>query len=51
MEINELTKEQLVILLKEAESAHADYEKKLGRKDDDWPVWYASYIVDKLSQN
>jgi hypothetical protein len=45
---DELTKEQLTTLLREAEKAHAEYEKSLGRRDDDWPAWYAGFIVEKL---
>ena len=44
----ELTKEQLTALLREAEKAHAEYEKSLGRRDDDWPAWYAGFIFEKL---
>ncbi len=46
----ELTVEQLAELLREAEAAHAEYERKLGRPDADWPAWYAQYIVDKLQK-
>jgi hypothetical protein len=46
--LSELTAERLAELLREAESAHAEYERELGRRDDDWPDWYARYIVDKL---
>ncbi|HEX8100773.1 MAG TPA: hypothetical protein VF660_11310 [Actinomycetota bacterium] len=48
MNANEINADQLAQLLREAEAAHADYEKKLGRPDDDWPAWYARFIVDKL---
>jgi hypothetical protein len=34
--------------LREAERAHGAYEKLLGRRDDNWPAWYASYIVQWL---
>jgi hypothetical protein len=43
-----LTAEQLAALLREAEKAHGQYERTLGHRDDDWPTWYAAYIVRKL---
>jgi len=43
-----LTAEQLATLLREAEKAHGEYERTLGHRDDDWPTWYAAYIVKKL---
>ena len=45
----DLTAERLAELLREAEAAHAEYEQELGRRDEDWPGWYARYIVDKLA--
>ena len=44
----DLTAEQLAALLREAEKAHGEYEHTLGHRDDDWPAWYAAYIVKKL---
>ncbi|WP_457660476.1 VOC family protein [Sinorhizobium medicae] len=32
-----------------AEAAHGEYEKQLGHRDEDWPVWYADYIVREQS--
>jgi hypothetical protein len=46
----DLTQEELAGLLKEAESAHAQYERELGQRDEDWPAWYAGYILDRLTQ-
>jgi hypothetical protein len=46
----DLTREQLAQLLREAESAHAAYERELGQRHEDWPAWYAGYILDKLQQ-
>lgn len=40
-----LDKENLTRLLKEAERAHAEYEKSLGRADENWPAWYADFIL------
>jgi hypothetical protein len=45
-----LTKDQLAALLREAEHAHGQYESQLGHRDDDWPDWYAAYIVSKLQE-
>jgi hypothetical protein len=46
----DLTREQLAQLLREAESAHAEHERELGQRDEDWPTWYAGFILDKLGQ-
>ncbi len=48
---DELTKEQLAALLRQAEQAHAEYEKGLGKRDDDWPAWYAEFIMNKLEES
>jgi hypothetical protein len=47
-----LTKEELTRLLREAEEAHGRYEKEElgGKRDEDWPAWYAEYIVNALQQ-
>ena len=44
----DLTQEELAGLLREAEGAHAEYERELGQRDEDWPLWYAGYILEKL---
>lgn len=44
----ELTRERLAELLREAEQAHAEYERGLGQRDEDWPGWYADYILRAL---
>ncbi len=46
----DVTREELAELLKETESAHADYERELGQRDEDWPTWYARYILDRLGE-
>ena len=48
MDATKMTADELARLLREAEVAHADYEKSVGRRDDDWPAWYARFIVEKL---
>jgi hypothetical protein len=40
--------EELAELLREAERAHGEYERELGQRDEDWPSWYARYIVERL---
>lgn len=45
-----VTEDRLRTLLRVAESAHAAYEEELGRFDDDWPTWYASFIVARLRE-
>ena len=44
----DVSREQLAELLREAERAHGDYERDLGRRDEDWPSWYADYILRRL---
>jgi hypothetical protein len=46
----DLTKEELTSLLREAEKAHGQYEKEElgGERDEDWPSWYAEFIVNAL---
>jgi hypothetical protein len=41
-------KNAIVALLREAEANHADYERNVlnGERDDDWPTWYASYLLE-----
>ncbi len=42
---------RLADLLREAERAHAGYEKSLGHADPDWPQWYARHIYDRLTED
>lgn len=46
----EITQETLTSLLKAAEQAHGVYESSLGHRDEDWPSWYAAYILKQLQQ-
>jgi predicted component of type VI protein secretion system len=48
MDPRTITKEELATLLREAEQAHAEYEKMLGGRDEDWPSWYAEFILKKV---
>ncbi|HYY06149.1 MAG TPA: hypothetical protein VE997_06200 [Candidatus Limnocylindria bacterium] len=50
MDTDQLSQEELAYLLREAERAHAQYEADLGERDEDWPTWYAGYILDRLSE-
>jgi hypothetical protein len=43
-----LTADELARLLREAEQAHAAYERELGERDEDWPTWYATWILEQL---
>ena len=31
--------------LRRAEAAHGEHEKRTGQRDDNWPDWYAAYMV------
>jgi catechol 2,3-dioxygenase-like lactoylglutathione lyase family enzyme len=31
--------------LRRAEAAHGEHEKRTGQRDENWPDWYAAYIV------
>jgi hypothetical protein len=44
----DLTEERLAELLVEAKEAHSRYEAETGEYDEDWPRWYARYILDRL---
>ena len=35
----------LAAAMRRAETAHGEYEKTLGRRDDAWADWYAAYMV------
>jgi len=36
---------ELAAALRRAEAAHGEHEKRLGRRDEAWPEWYAEYMV------
>jgi catechol 2,3-dioxygenase-like lactoylglutathione lyase family enzyme len=38
---------ELAIALRRAEAAHGEHEKRTGRRDENWPDWYAEYIVSE----
>jgi catechol 2,3-dioxygenase-like lactoylglutathione lyase family enzyme len=40
---------ELAGALQRAAAAHGEHEKKLGKHDENWPEWYANYIVREQS--
>ena len=50
MDPDQLSVAELADLLREAERAHGEFEKTLGRRDEDWPSWYADYMLKKLRE-
>jgi catechol 2,3-dioxygenase-like lactoylglutathione lyase family enzyme len=36
---------ELAAALRRAAAAHGEHEKRIGHHDEDWPDWYAQYIV------
>ena len=42
-----LTEAKLTELLKAAAEAHHAYEQGTGKKDENWPAWYAKWIVEQ----
>jgi len=45
-----MNKENLIEVLRKAGMAHGDYEVNIlkGVYDDNWPLWYAAYVVGAL---
>jgi catechol 2,3-dioxygenase-like lactoylglutathione lyase family enzyme len=35
--------------MRRAEAAHGEHEKRLGARDENWPAWYAEYMVRERS--
>ena len=35
----------LASALRRAEAAHGEHEKLTGQRDENWPDWYAAYMV------
>ncbi len=40
---------RLAELLRDAEKAHARHEAETGKRDD-WPSWYATYIMKRWNE-
>lgn len=36
---------QIADALRKAEVAHAEYERSLGHRDDNWAQWYAEFMI------
>lgn len=43
------TASDLATAMRRAEAAHGEHEKRLGQRDDNWPDWYAAYMVAEQS--
>jgi hypothetical protein len=35
--------------MRRAEAAHGEHEKRIGKRDENWPAWYAAYMVAEQS--
>jgi len=35
----------LISALIRAATAHGEHEKRIGQRDEQWPVWYAAYMA------
>ena len=38
---------ELASAMRRAEAAHGEHEKRLGHRDEEWPEWYAEYMVNE----
>ena len=36
---------ELASALRRAQAAHGEHEKRTGKRDADWPSWYAKYMI------
>lgn len=43
------TANDLASAFRRAEQAHGEHEARLGHRDEDWPDWYAAYMVAEQS--
>jgi catechol 2,3-dioxygenase-like lactoylglutathione lyase family enzyme len=39
----------LAAALRRAEAAHGKHEARIGKRDEDWPTWYAEFIASEQS--
>jgi hypothetical protein len=39
----------LASAFRRAEAAHGEHEKRIGQRDENWPEWYAAYMVAEQS--
>jgi hypothetical protein len=40
---------ELAGALRRAEAAHGEHERRTGRRDENWPDWYADYMAAEQS--
>ncbi len=38
---------ELAEALRRAAAAHGEHEKEIGHADENWPDWYAQFMVDE----
>jgi hypothetical protein len=50
MSVTFASADELAQALVRAEQAHGQYEKQLGHRDDDWPIWYARFLVEEQNE-
>jgi hypothetical protein len=48
--VEELSQEELAELLREAQEAHKEFERETGERDEDWPAWYAGWMLERLRE-
>lgn len=48
--MEKITVDRLAQLLRDAEAAHGNYEQSLGHRDENWPRWYAEYILKQVPE-
>lgn len=46
----EIDRNVLAKLIKEASDAHHEYEATLDSEDEQWPMWYADYVLERLDE-
>jgi hypothetical protein len=40
---------ELASALRRAEAAHGEHERRTGERDENWPDWYAAFMVAEQS--
>jgi hypothetical protein len=40
---------ELASALRRAEAAHGEHEKRTGQRDENWPEWYAAFMIAEQS--
>jgi hypothetical protein len=49
--ITDPTTVRLVQALRDAAAAHGVHETEIGHPDEDWPSWYAVYMIKSLGDD